>query len=121
MEFSPGHPWQWRFSAAAMGVWLQKRGILRRLVPRDAHLGLVERHGEILIEAMRILAYAAEQEGMHLEPSELLWECFEAKNSTDEYGGFSPMQGHAGRNSSWDVPLNPDDEELGGVFGRAFR
>ena len=31
------------------------------------------------------------------------------------------MQGHAGRNSSWDVPLNPDDEELGGAFGRAFR
>ena len=43
--------------------FFQRRGIKRKLVPRDSHLGLIERHGEILINAMRILDSAAEAEG----------------------------------------------------------
>ena len=65
-----------------MGIWLQRRGIKRRLVPKESHLGLIERHGEILINAMRILDLAAEQEGMQLDVKDLLWECISAKNGT---------------------------------------
>ena len=58
-----------------MGIWLQRRGIKRKLVPKESHLGLIERHGEILIQAMRILDLAAEQEGMQMDVEDLLWEC----------------------------------------------
>ena len=63
---------------------------------------------------MRILKYAAEKEGIQLEPTDLLWEALDAKNWTDLAAGFSPMQGHTGRNSRWgEDQISPDDENYG--------
>ncbi len=104
-------------SAAAsdsMVIWLGRRGIRRRLVSKESHLGLVEHHGEILIDALRILLLEAEQEGLRLDLADAVWECFDAKNSTDDHSGYSRMPAHARRNSKWGVEtVDPEDAEFG--------
>ena len=60
------------------------------MVPKDAHLGLSERHGEIMADATRILELAAEQEGIKMEVSDPLWEVFDAKGSRVASGWMQP-------------------------------
>ncbi len=43
---------------------------------------MIERHGEIRIQATRIMDLAAEQAGMQLSVEDLLWERLSAKNAT---------------------------------------
>ena len=54
------------------GVMLQRKGVERKLVPKEKHLGLIERHGELLKSGMRKLRLAAEQErSKRLAPPEV--------------------------------------------------
>ena len=45
-------------------VWLKRRGTERTLVPKQSHLNLVEKRGDLLKTTMRILKTAAEAEGL---------------------------------------------------------
>lgn len=83
-----------------MGIWLARRNVKRELVPKESHLGLVERHGELLVDVMRRLEAACEQEGMKLTVKELAWEAFAAKNGTISFGGMAPHQGVTGKASA---------------------
>lgn len=103
-------------------LWLSRRCIDRYLVPRDVHLGLIEAHGQVLKDIMHVLQSSAEAGGIQLEIEELVQEAVSAKNSTMEYGGFSPSQCRMGSNPTWGRAfVLEEDIEDGHPFARGFR
>lgn len=107
-----------------MGVWLERRGAKRELVPKESHLGLAERHGELWVDGARRLKAAAAAEGMELSTKDALSEAMEAKNASLLFGsGFAPIQGLTGEMLDWDLEQvgREDVENAEGPFARSFR
>lgn len=108
-------------AADPMGIWLQRRGVGRRLVAREAHLGLAERHGEIWIDGARRLKAAARAEGVELTTSDALSESMEAKNGCLLFGaGHAPIQGLTGTAMDWDSEMVHENDEKDDPFTRCF-
>lgn len=104
------------------GVWLARNGVDRDLVGREQHLQKAEKHQDLIQIAMKLTLEEARQEGYTLTRKELLTLATNAKNSTTEFGGFSPLQAVNGRNPDFGglSPHEPDDT-LDQVVVRAMR
>lgn len=102
------------------GIWLQRRGIERKIHGVDEHLKLVESHNKLIRRTMRIMDTEAAQQGMKLTVVELAYEACAAKNSLTEYGGFSPQQCMNGQSlGDWSKSEAVENPDLG-IFGDGF-
>lgn len=102
------------------GIWCSRTGIQRKLVGTDVHLKLVERHIGLLRNTMHHLEAEAKFQGLTLSTRELAMESNAAKNTSLDYGGFTPAQGRLGNNPDGWSRASTEGYLEEGVFGNAF-
>lgn len=105
-------------AADEFGLYPQRLGMKRKLVPKDAHMDLVERHNGLIRNIMRLLDEEAKQNGLTLSLRELHELACSAKNATVEYGGFTANHQLFGNQPDWSRA--ECDRERDGIFADAF-
>ena len=80
-----------------MGQWLQNIGTHRQLKAPRQHVGMVERHHEILRQQLHKLEADCTSRGLRVDFNDILQEAVLAKNVLLSVGGYSPYQAVYGR------------------------
>ena len=105
------------------GLWLARRNCNRHLAPKGSHARhLIDVHTKIFRDGLHRLKVAAEAEGIKPSMEELADQSCEAKNSTLEYGGYSPHTMRTGSNPDWSRAVVAEEKDYRThPFARAFR